>query len=166
VTLPAGGEAEARFNVFQWPRKERPAGLGIFACQHLTREAVWIPELQAHANGAARILRLEVLAADPGAAAAQMARLIDSTVATEPDGARRVPSGAGRADFVFLDRAALAARHPGVSLDGLPAEGAAALVLATRDLAAAARALGTAPGAPVAAPATRANGVILRFLAG
>ena len=166
VSLPGGGEAEARFNVFHWPRSERPGGLGIFACQHLTRDAVWIPELQAHANGARRLLRLEVLAADPAAAAAQMAALIDQPVAVEPDGASRVPTGGGRADLVFLDRATLAARHPGVSLDGLPAEGAAALVLATGDLAGAARALGTAPGAPVAAPAGRANGVILRFLAG
>lgn len=166
VTLPSGGEAEARFNVFHWPRQERPGGLGIFACQHLTRDAVWIPELQAHANGARRILRLEVLAADPAAAAAQMAAMIDQPVMAEPDGARRVATGGDRAALVFLDRATLAARHPGVSLEGLPAEGAAALVLATGDLAGAARALGTAPDAPVAAPAGRANGVILRFLAG
>ncbi|WP_270937125.1 VOC family protein, partial [Falsiroseomonas oryzae] len=110
VQLPGGGEAEARFNVFQWPKEERPAGLGIFACQHLTRENVWIPELQRHANGASRILRVEVLARDPAAAAAQMARLIDRAVAPELDGALRVPTGGGRADFVFLTRAQLAAR--------------------------------------------------------
>src|SRR5215212_7876599 len=51
VKLPGGGEAEARFSVFHWPVDEAPGGLRIFACQHKTREAVWIPELQKHANG-------------------------------------------------------------------------------------------------------------------
>ncbi|WP_439595359.1 VOC family protein [Falsiroseomonas sp.] len=163
VTLPGGAEAEARFQVFQWPREARPAGLGIFACQHLTRENVWIPALQSHANGATRLLRIEVLVDDPKAGAEEMARLIDRLAEPEADGAWRVASGAGRADFVFLDRARLAARHPGVELEGLPAQGAAALVLGTADLAAAAKALGIAPGGTLAAPASRANGLLLRF---
>jgi hypothetical protein len=75
-----------------------------------------------------------------------------------------VPTGSTRGDFVFLTRAQLAARHPGVALDGLPEEGGAALVLGTRDMAAAARALGTAPGATVAVAPTRATGVLLRFV--
>jgi catechol 2,3-dioxygenase-like lactoylglutathione lyase family enzyme len=165
VTLPQGGEAEARFNVFQWPRSARPAGLGIFACQHLTRENVWIPSLQAHANGASRLVRIEVLARDPQAGAAELAALIDRTAEAAEDGAWRVASGAGRAEFLFLGRDALARRHPGIALDGLPEEGAAALVLGTDDLAAAGRALGVAPGATVAVPAARANGLLLRFVA-
>ncbi|MBU8536673.1 VOC family protein [Falsiroseomonas tokyonensis] len=163
VTLPGGGEAEARFQVFQWPREARPAGLGIFACQHLTRENVWIPELQSHANGASRLLRIEVLAADPKAGAEELARLIDRVAEPEADGAWRVASGAHRADFVFLDRATLAARHPGVALDGLPEQGAAALVLGTADLPAAAKALGVSAGGTVAVPPARANGLLLRF---
>jgi hypothetical protein len=164
VPLPGGGEAEARFNVFQWPRDQRPADLGIFACQHLTRGNVWIPELQSHANGATRIVRIEVLARDPEAAAAHLGKLIDRAAEREADGAFRVPSGSTRGDIVFLDRATLAARHPGVALDGLPEEGGAALVLGTKDMAAAAKALGTAPGATVAAPPSRATGVLLRFV--
>lgn len=161
VELPGGVTAEARFQVFHWPQSARPAGLGLFACQHLTRENVWIPALQAHANGACRLLRIEVLAADPQAGAAELAGLVDRVAEPEADGAWRVASGAGRADFVFLDRATLAARHPDVSLDGLPQQGAAALVLGTTNLAAATAALGGAP----AVPATRANGVLLRFIA-
>jgi catechol 2,3-dioxygenase-like lactoylglutathione lyase family enzyme len=166
VTLPGGGAGEARFNVFQWPAEARPAGLRIFACQHLTRETVWIPELQSHANAALRILRLEVLAIAPAAAAAETARLLDATAVADPDGAQRVPTGAGRADLVFADRATLADRHPGQSLDGLPEEGAAVLVLGTGDPAATAAAIGLAPGAPLFVPASRANGVALRFLPG
>jgi catechol 2,3-dioxygenase-like lactoylglutathione lyase family enzyme len=164
VPLPKGGEAEARFNVFHWPKDGRPGGLGIFACQHLTRENVWIPDLQSHANGASRLVRLEVLASDPAAEAAAMARLIDQAAVSEPDGAVRVPSGGGRADFVFLTRAQLAARHPGVALDGLPEEGGAALVIGTTDLAAAARAIGVPAGATVAVPPTRGTGVLVRFV--
>ncbi|MGK7869621.1 VOC family protein [Falsiroseomonas sp. E2-1-a20] len=164
VTLPEGGEAEARFNVFQWPRSARPAGLGIFACQHMTRENVWIPSLQSHANGASRLVRIEVLARDPQAGAAELASLIDRTAEAVEDGAWRVESGAGRAEFLFLGRDALSRRHPGILLDGLPEEGAAALVLGTRDLAAAGRALGVAAGEAVAVPAARANGLLLRLV--
>ena len=164
VELPDGRMAEARFNVMRWPVGLRPGGLRIFACQHLTRENVWVPSLQRHANGATRILRLEMLTADPRAAATEMAQLLAQAPRPEADGAWVVPTGANRADLVFLDRAMLTARHPGIALDGLPAEGAAALVLGTGDIAAAARALGVAPGGTVAVPASRATGVLLRFL--
>jgi len=164
VPMPDGSMSEARFQVFHWPSTLRTGGMRIFACEHLTRETVWIPELQSHANGATGILRVEALAKDPRAAAEQMAGLIESSVAQAPDGAWAVPTGAGRADLVFLDRAQLAARHEGVPLDGLPDEGAAALVLKTHSLSHAARALGIAPGATVAVPATRATGVLLRFV--
>ncbi|MDB5412366.1 MAG: hypothetical protein JWR10_701, partial [Rubritepida sp.] len=165
VELPGGGIGEASFQVFHWPVTLRPGGMRIFACQHLTRDTVWIPELQAHANGAVGILRIEAQAADPVAAAGQMAGLLDLAVSRDPDGAAVVATGEGRADLVFLDRAMLAARHPGISLDGVPEEGAAALVLATRDLAGAARALGVAPGATVGVAASRATGLLLRFIA-
>lgn len=165
VELPDGRMAEARFNVMRWPVGLRPGGLRIFACQHLTRDNVWVPSLQSHANGATRILRLEMLTADPRAAAAEMAKLIVQTPHQDADGAWVVPTGPHRADLVFLDRAILAARHPGISLEGLPEEGAAALVLGTRDYPAAARALGVPLDGAVAVPASRATGVLLRFLA-
>lgn len=164
VPMPDGSMSEARFEVFHWPATMRAAGMRIFACQHLTRETVWIPELQSHANGATGILRVEALAKDPRAAAERMAELIGSTIAKAPDGAIAVPTATGRADIVFLDRTQLAARHEGVPLDGLPEEGAAALVLKTHSLSHAARELGTPPGAVVAVPAARATGVLLRFV--
>jgi catechol 2,3-dioxygenase-like lactoylglutathione lyase family enzyme len=164
VPMPDGTMSEARFQVFHWPVTLRPGGMRIFACQHLTRETVWIPELQSHANGASGILRVEALAKDPKAAAAEMAELIRSMVSKAPDGAYAVPTGMGRADLVFLNRAQLAARHEGVSLAGLPEEGAAALVLKTHSLSHAARTLGTAPRAVVAVPASRATGVLLSFV--
>ena len=165
VTLPDGSRTEARFKVFHWPLDEAPAGLRIFACQHLTRDAVWIPELQRHANGAKHIVRVEITSEDPQGDAAHMARLLDEPAESGPDGALSVRPGGGRAAFVFLTRDALSRRYPGVSLEGLP-PGAASLVLATDDIDAAARALRSAAvrsGDKVCVPPAAANGVLLVF---
>lgn len=166
VVLPGGGNTEARFRVMHWPVDERPGGLRIFACQHLTRAAVWIKSLQTHANTARRLLEVEMLTPDPKAAAAHMTRLIDRPAEALADGAIRVPSGGERADFIFLDRAALAKRHPGIALAGLPDEGAIGLRIAVADVAAAAKAVGAAGIAgerSVTVPPSAATGVIITF---
>lgn len=167
VTLPGGGETAAKFRVFQWPVDEAPGGLRIFACQHLTPEAVWIPQLQRHANTAKRLARVEILSSDPEADAEHMARLIDREPRAESDGIA-VPSGGGRAAFVFVSRNQIAQRYPGVPLDGLPDRGAVALVLVAENLDAASRAIGasaiTSNGAVCVSPA-EANGVLLAFVA-
>jgi hypothetical protein len=167
VTLPGGGEAQARFSVFQWPVEEAPGGLRIFACQHRTPEAVWIPELQKHPNTAARIDRIEIVSPEPQKDAGHMARMIDGEVGAEPDGAFRVASGADRAGFVFLTRELLGRRYPSVPLDGVPERGGASLVLVADDLGAAARAAGGAAaksGSAVVVPPAAANGVLLAFV--
>ena len=170
VDLADGTKTEARFSTFQWPLDERPGGLRIFACQHFTREAVWLPELTTHANGAHRIDHVEMLSADPNAAAQHMSRLIDMPVGADPDGAPRVETGAGRGAFVFVDRARLEARHPGVALDGLPNEGAVVLSLRIEDAdktAAALQGIGVATGPGVVkVPPARANGVLVEFAEG
>lgn len=169
VTLPDGRRTDARFRTFLWPVDETPGGLRIFACQHVTRAAVWIPELQRHANTAKRIVRVEMVAADAKRDAEHMAHLIDGALHAEADGAWRVPTGGGRADFVFLSREALSRRHPGIASAQLPERGATGLVLAVDDLEAAARAVGSAgvrgPGAVSVAPKD-ANGVLLCFVKG
>jgi catechol 2,3-dioxygenase-like lactoylglutathione lyase family enzyme len=167
VDLPNGGKGEAKFNVFRWPLDQSPGGMRIFACQHLTRNTVWIPELQEHANGASRIVAIEILSASPKVAAEHMSRLIDQPV-TSADGAFRVHSGGKRADFVFYDAAQFAKRYPDAVRAGAASEGAAALAIGTRDLAAAASALGAtgiAHHGMVSVPATAANGVVVSFTA-
>ena len=165
VTLPDGTATMARFSTFNWPIEERPGDMRIFACQHHTRDAVWIPQLQQHANTATGIARVELLSRDPLRAAQHMGRLIDREPQAQPDGAWCVPSGSNRADFVFLARAALAARYPGVAVDGLPDEGAAALVLRVADMARAREALARVPVTQCAGkwvvPASHANGLML-----
>lgn len=166
VDLPNGGTGEAKFNVFRWPLTESPGGLRIFACQHLTRETVWIPELQVHANGASRIVRVEVLAADPKAAAGHLSRLIDEPARAQDDG-WLVPSGGKRADFLFYDAAGFARRYPDAVRIGAAPAGATAIVLASADLEGAAKALGplgVRHGSAVSVPADSANGVIVSFV--
>jgi hypothetical protein len=169
VTMPDGSQSAARFSVFQWPIAAAPAGLRIFACQHKTRETVWIPELMQHANGAKRLKQVVVISAEPARDAAHLARMIDGQVRAEPDGGVAVPSGADRADFIFLTRTQLAGRYPAVSLAGLPDSGGAGLVLATSDIAAAEKAVGSAgvrSGDTLCVPPAAGNGALLVFVAG
>jgi hypothetical protein len=167
VTLPDGRLSAAKFRTFQWPVKEAPAGMRIFACQHKTRETVWIPELMRHANGAKHLKQVLLIAPDPSKEAAHLSRLTDREARKEADGAIAVPSGAGRADFVFMTRDQLGARYPGVPLADLPERGAAGLVIAA-DLAKTEKALGGAgvrSGKATCVPPAAANGTLLAFVA-
>jgi len=167
VTMPDGSQSAARFRIFQWPLSEAPGGLRIFACQHKTRETVWIPELMKHANGAKRLKQTLVVSAEPAKDAAHLARMIDGDVKAEPDGAAAVPSGSDRADFIFLTKDQLHRRYPKISLAGLPERGGAGLVLATSDLAAAEKAVGSSgvrSGSAVCVAPAAANGTLLAFI--
>jgi hypothetical protein len=167
VTMPDGSLSAAKFRVFQWPIAEARGGLRIFACQHKTRDTVWIAELMRHANGAKRLRHVLVVSPEPARDAAHLARMIDRKIRAEPDGAVAVPSGSDRADFVFLTRDQLGRRYPEVALAGLPERGGAGLVLATSNLAAAEKAVGgcgvRSAGAVCVAPAA-ANGTLLVFV--
>src|SRR5438876_2893682 len=129
VTMPDGSQSAARFRIFQWPLSEAPGGLRIFACQHKTRETVWIPELMKHANGAKRLKQVLLAAPEPAKEAAHLSRMIDREARNEADGAVVVPSGGDRADFVFLTKPQLGRRYPEVELASLPERGAAGLVI-------------------------------------
>jgi hypothetical protein len=168
VTMPDGRQSAAKFRTFQWPVSEAPAGMRIFACQHKTRDTVWIPELMQHANGAQRMKQVLLVAPDPSKEAAHLSRLTDREVRKEQDDAIAVPSGGERADFVFMRLQQLNARYPGVPLARLPERGAAGLVIAA-DLAKAEKALGTAAirsGESICVPPAAANGTLLAFVAG
>jgi catechol 2,3-dioxygenase-like lactoylglutathione lyase family enzyme len=167
VMMPDGSLSAAKFRIFQWPIDEAPAGVRIFACQHKTREIVWIPEPMKHANGAKHLRQVLIVSTEPAKDAAHLARMIDGNVKVEPDGTIAVASGSDRADFVFLAKARLGRRYPEVSLAGLPERGGAGLILATSDLAAAEKAVGGAgvrSGGGVCVPPQAANGTLLVFV--
>ena len=91
--------------------------------------------------------------------------MIEVEPKSEADGAVALPSGGSRADFVFLTRAQLGARYPGVPLDALPARGGVGLVISA-DPAAAARALGDTgvrSAGAICVPPAAANGTLLAF---
>ena len=129
VPLPDGSEAEARFSVFRFPPSLYPAGLGIFACQHHTPGAVWVPALQQHPNGVTRILRALAATPDPAGAAASLAATIDSAARQDGD-FHLVATGPGRADIAFAPRGVIA-RLAQCAEDALPETGGAGMVLAT-----------------------------------
>lgn len=169
VTLPNGTISAAKFRTFMWPTAEAPGGVRIFACQHKTRETVWIPELMKHANAAKRIRQTLIATPEPAKEAAHLGRLIDRAPKAESDGAVTVPSGGDRADFVYLTLDQLGQRYPGVPLTGLSERGGAALVLVSGDLAATEKALGSSgqrSGPAICVPPAKANGTLLAFVAG
>ncbi|KJC46740.1 hypothetical protein UP09_12035 [Bradyrhizobium sp. LTSP885] len=166
VTLPNGTISSAKFRTFQWPTAEAPGGVRIFACQHKTRETVWIPELMTHANGAKRLKQVLIVSPEPAADAAHLSKMIDIAVRNDADGAIAVPSGGDRADFVFLTKDQLGRRYPGVSLAGLPDRGGAGLVIAA-DFAATEKALGATgvkSGSSICVPPAAGNGTLLAFV--
>ncbi|MFH0297333.1 VOC family protein [Bradyrhizobium sp. 31Argb] len=166
VTMPDGTVSAAKFRTFQWPTAEAPGGVRIFACQHKTRETVWIPELMTHANGARRLRQVLIVTPEPAKDAAHLSKMIDVAVRNEADGAVTVPSGSDRADFLFVTTDQLGKRYPGVSLAALPERGGAGLVIAA-DLAAAEKALGSigvhSAGA-ICVPPAASNGTLLAFV--
>ena len=169
VTMPAGSLSAAKFRIFQWPVTEAPAGMRIFACQHKTRETVWIPELMKHANAAKRLKQVLVVSPEPAKDAAHMARMIDREVTPASDGAVVVPSGSDRADFVYLTQKQFGARYPGVGLTGLSESGGAGLVIVSGDLAATEKALGGTgirSGDSICVTPAAANGTLLAFVSG
>jgi hypothetical protein len=166
VTLPDGTVSAAKFRTFQWPVAEAPGGVRIFACQHKTRETVWIAELMGHANGAKRLKQVLIAAPEPAKEAAHLSRMIDRETRSDADGAIAVPSGANRADFVFLTKEQLGRRYPQLPLASLPERGAAGLVIAA-DLALTETALGTTgvrSADAICVPPAAGNGTLLAFV--
>ncbi len=166
VTMPNGSISAAKFRTFEWPRAETPGGIRIFACQHKTRETVWIPELMKHANGARRLKQVLIVSPEPVKDAAHLSKMIDRDGRNEADGAVAVPSGSDRADFVFLTRDQLGKRYPGVSMAGLPERGGAGLVIAA-DLSATEKALGATgvhSAGGIVVPPAAGNGTLLAFI--
>jgi catechol 2,3-dioxygenase-like lactoylglutathione lyase family enzyme len=167
VSLADGGSAYAQFRVVRWPPSEANPGLAVFACQHMTPQFVWLPELQTHPNTARRIARVEILAADPRASASDLARQTSGSVEPDANGAFRVPTGDGRATLVVMDRACFTRRRPAVTFDASAKAGAVAVVLEVDDLAKSARCVGSIglyTDTSVTVPASAATGVVLEFV--
>jgi len=84
VDRPDGSRMEARFEIVTLPKGSVP-GASVFACDQLTRDAVWLPELMTHANTATAIRRLIVALPDPAAEKKVWMRALPGAAA-EPTG--------------------------------------------------------------------------------
>lgn len=145
---PVEGLGEARFRIVQLPANASP-GCRLFACQHFTRELVWRPEFQAHANGAQEIAAMAVIAEDPAGAAASYATLLGTKPQSIAEG---LLVQTGSAPIAFASRWKLGHRLQGAGLPLRPRPLVAALFVRVADRARAAAVM-------------RRNGIALAALA-
>lgn len=159
-----GARGEARFGIVRWPAAVRTAGIGLFACHHMTPDWVWLPELTGHRNGAIGIATVFIAAADPVREARAFGRAAGRAVTAAPQGDLVVSGGHGRADIRFATRAALEARLSAEALAGARPEGVVAIDIATRDRGAALACAGARWSAG-RVPAGIPGGISLGFVA-
>jgi catechol 2,3-dioxygenase-like lactoylglutathione lyase family enzyme len=122
---PVEGLGEARFRIVQLPADASP-GCRMFACQHFTRDLVWRPEYQAHANGVQEIAAIGVVAEDPSGTAAAYAKLLGAKPQPIAEG---LVVQTGSAPIALASRWKLGHRLQGVGLPLRPRPLVAALFL-------------------------------------
>jgi catechol 2,3-dioxygenase-like lactoylglutathione lyase family enzyme len=134
VDRPGGKTVEARFEVVNLPRTAVPAA-ALFACGHLTRDAVWLPELLDHPNTAVALRKVTIAAENVRQTADAWARALVGSEVTVDAGSARVAIGPHAVEIV--DAGAAAARF---GLNAAPARPkAVALEFAVADLGACAK---------------------------
>jgi 4-hydroxyphenylpyruvate dioxygenase-like putative hemolysin len=165
VEIPAG-KREARFRVSMAARGSTPGGQ-LFVVEHFTRELVWRPEYQRHANGAVEIAAVAIVAEDVAATARPYERLFARQAEPIAEGLKVLT---GDAPLAFVTARSLAAKLPNVRIGARPAPMMAALFIrvADRDAAEAALRAGgfrpaRMPDGSVALGADVAHGVALVF---
>jgi catechol 2,3-dioxygenase-like lactoylglutathione lyase family enzyme len=168
VDMPDGRKAEAAFRITQFPADAVP-GLSLFVCGHLTRPAVWIPELMRHANSARGIAEVVAIAANPAAAAEPWARIFGTSSVVEMAGGRSVQVGTHR--LALLTPAAIEQRYPGVAVPESSRDRPVGLVFRVADFGAARAALSAGGvtvrdvGGGLVVPPADACGTLIEFRA-
>ena len=137
---------DARFRIVQFAADAAP-GCRMFACQHFTRELVWRPEYQAHANGAQEIAAVALIAEDPAGAAAAYAKLLGAKPQPIAEG---LLVQTGSAPIAVASRWKLGHRLQGAGLPLRPRPLVAALFVRVADRARAASVLRRNGMVPVA----------------
>lgn len=98
VRLPEG-ERKAEFGIVRIAADAFPCG-SMFFCRHFTRDVVWRPEWQRHANGATGIRRVIAIHPKPAEATAAYARLVGADAVTKT--ANGIVAGLGRTPLEIL----------------------------------------------------------------
>jgi len=165
VALPEGTR-QARFRVVQ-PRAGSTPGGRVFVCEHLTRDLVWRPEYQRHANGATGLAAIAIVCNDVAKTAQTYERLFDSRAKPIAEG---LLVETADTPIAFVTAQSLAKRLPDLWISARPAPLFAALFVRVADRDAAERALKAGgleparmPDGSVALGADAAHGVALVF---
>ena len=104
------GANNASFRIAQLGLEQTPGGQ-VFVCQHFTRDMVWRPEYQVHANTATGLAALAIVSNDVAATAAAYERLFDVKAKTIPEG---LLVNTGDTPIAVVGERALAKKLPGV----------------------------------------------------
>jgi catechol 2,3-dioxygenase-like lactoylglutathione lyase family enzyme len=165
VALPEGTR-QARSRVVQ-PRAGSTPGGRVFVCEHLTRDLVWRPEYQRHANGATGLAAIAIVCDDVAKTAQTYERLFDSRAKPIAEG---LLVETADTPIAFVTAQSLAKRLPDLWISARPAPLFAALFVRVADRDAAERALKAGglepsrmPDGSVALGADAAHGVALVF---
>jgi catechol 2,3-dioxygenase-like lactoylglutathione lyase family enzyme len=129
VVMPDGTRTQAAFRTTHFSAGAAP-GFHLFCCEHRTRHTTWLPDLLQHENGAYALNHVLATSDDPAAAARTIGGIFASAPVATSDGGWSVDTG--NSTIVFQQRDALARRHPGLDLAGLPRAGLAGFAVRTR----------------------------------
>ncbi|MBL8672001.1 MAG: VOC family protein [Alphaproteobacteria bacterium] len=149
VDLPKGGTKEAAFVVTKLPEEATPGGV-LFVCGHLTRDVVWLPELQRHANGAMALAEVVMAHKDLDAVAAAYGRIFGRETVTRV--ADRVTVATGTIPLTVLAPGAVPGRYPGVAMGKVPEIGIVGMAVSVGDLAQTGQCLAKGGFKPAAVP--------------
>lgn len=165
VQLPEGA-GNASFRISQLGLEQTPGGQ-VFLCQHFTRDVVWRPEYQRHANTATGLAAIAILSNQVAATAAAYERLFDVKARTIAEG---LLIDAGDTSIAIVDERALAQRLPGVWISARHEPCMAALFIRVSDRDTAEKTLYAGALQPtrmadgaLALGATQAHGVAIVF---
>jgi catechol 2,3-dioxygenase-like lactoylglutathione lyase family enzyme len=138
VDLPGGSRAEASFAVTRLPAEATP-GADMFACEHRSRDTVWVPELLRHANTAQGLAGITVAVDEPGAVAAAYRRIFGDEAVETTASETRVATGS--IPLVFTTPAEVKARHGAALAGRVETPAPAGFAIRVADLGAAERCL-------------------------
>ncbi|MFH1604978.1 MAG: VOC family protein [Pseudomonadota bacterium] len=160
------GTRNASFRIVQLGLERTPGGQ-VFLCQHFTRDLVWRPEYQTHANTATGLAALAILSTNVPATAAAYERLFDAKANAIAEG---LLINTGDTPIAVVGERALAKRLPGVWISARHQPCIAALFIHVTDRDTAEEVLRAGglhparmPDGSVAVGATEAHGVALVF---
>jgi len=160
------GSLNASFRITQLGLEQTPGGQ-VFLCQHFTRDVVWRPEYQVHANSATGLAAIAILSSDVPATAAAYERLFDVKAKSIAEGSL---IDTGDTPIAIMSEPALAKRLPGVWISARHQPYMAVLFIRVKDRDTAERTLRAGglhptrmPDGSVALGAAEAHGVAIVF---